>query len=165
MTEDSPKAEVKPSGALRLRALDEDDLQVIAACLQDALIPLREMAYMAEDELFLASFDRFQWERLTGQEAASDLTVCQSILKIDHVEAVQYRGLDGDLGGVKFELLTIKVETFGETGLHLTLVFAGGAALRLQVRQLAVALEDFGEPRSANVVPKHELPTRQEEGR
>src|SRR5690606_18179883 len=33
---------------LRLRAVDAEDLRVIAACLQDALIPLHEMVYLPE---------------------------------------------------------------------------------------------------------------------
>ncbi len=142
---------------LRLRALDQDDLQVIAACLQDALVPLREMAFMAEERRFMASFDRFQWERLTDPAGAADLTVCQSILRIDHVEGVQYRGLDAELGGVRFELLTITIEPREETGFQLTFVFAGDVALRLQVSALAIALQDFGEPRPAGVAPRHDL--------
>ena len=155
----------KGEGGLRLRAGDDEDLQVIAACLQDALIPLREMAYMADDHRFMASFDRFQWERLGEQGASSDLTICQSILRIDHVEGVQYRGIDSDFSGVKFELLTIKAEPLGEIGAQLTLLFAGDAALRLRVREIAVSLEDFGEPRPAGVTPQHELPIDAEEGR
>jgi len=165
MTDEDPKANVKREDALRLRALDEDDLNVIAACLRDALIPIREMAFMAEDRLFMASFDRFRWERLSAKNEASDLTVCQSILKIEHVEAVQYRGLDSGLIGTKLALLTIMAEKLGETGMQLTLVFSGDMALRLQVAQIALALEDFGEPRPATVMPQHELLPEKEEGR
>ena len=65
----------KPSAdnALRLRAMDEDDLQVIAACLQDALVPLREMAFMGEERRFMAAFNRFQWERLADPDDVADL--------------------------------------------------------------------------------------------
>ena len=49
---------------LRLRAVDAVDLSVIAACLQDALIPLAEMAYLADERRFMAAFTRFQRERL-----------------------------------------------------------------------------------------------------
>ena len=151
--------DVKPgtAGALRLRALDQDDLQVVAACLQDALVPLREMAFMAEDQRFLAAFNRFQWERLGDPGDVADLTLCQSVLRIDHVQSVQYRGLDEELDGVKFELLTIMTEPADGEGFHITLLFAGDVALRLKVRDLAVSLEDFGDPWAADVVPRHDL--------
>lgn len=155
----SEKATGEPDGnkALRLRACDRDDLQVIAACLQDALIPLREMAFMAEERRFMAAFNRFRWERLADPTDMSDITLCQSILKIDHVETVQYRGLDGDLDGVKFELLTIMAEPSEAGRFQVTLVFAGDVALRLKVSELMVTLEDFGEPWSADVAPNHDL--------
>lgn len=144
-------------GALRLRALDQDDLQVIAACLQDALIPLREMAFMADDRRFMAAFNRFQWERLADPEDMSALTLCQSVLKVDHVDAVHYRGLDGELDGVKFELLTIMTEPAEEGGFKITLLFAGDIAIRLQVARLAATLNDFGEPWAADVAPSHDF--------
>ena len=46
-----PDVKSGTAGALRLRALDQDDLQVVAACLQDALVPLREMAFMADESI------------------------------------------------------------------------------------------------------------------
>ncbi|MEL6961874.1 MAG: DUF2948 family protein [Pseudomonadota bacterium] len=149
---------------LRLRARDKEDVQVIAACLQDALIPLREMAFMAEERRFLAAFSRFQWERLADPVDASGLTLCQSVLRIDHVDSVQYRGLDRELDGVKFELLTIIAEPADAGGFKVTLLFAGDVALRLQVDQLALALEDFGEPSLASATPKHDLSTSKKAG-
>lgn len=149
----------KASTSLRLRAMDQDDLQVIAACLQDALVPLREMAFMADERRFMAAFHRFQWERLADPDDVADLTLCQSALRIDHVDAVQYRGLDGDLDGVKFELLTIVTEPADSGGHKVTLLFAGDVALRLQVSEVRVTLQDFGDAWAAGVVPHHDLST------
>lgn len=152
-----PDTQPHAGRALRLRAVDHDDLQVIAACLQDALVPLREMAYMADERRFMAAFNRFRWERLADPGKAADLTLCQSVLCIDHVDAVQYRGLDGDLDGVKFELLTVMAEPSDAGGFKVTLMFAGDVALRLQVADLAIALQDFGDPWPAGVAPCHDL--------
>ena len=154
---EEPDRKQSKDGALRLRALDRDDLQVVAACLQDALVPLREMAFMAEDQRFLAAFNRFQWERLADPGDVADLTLCQSVLRINHVQAVQYRGLDDELDGLKFELLTIMTEPADGGGFFITLLFAGDVALRLKVRDLAVSLQDFGDSWTADVVPRHDL--------
>ena len=146
------------SERLRLKAVDEDDLQVMAACLQDALIPLREMAFMVGDRRFMAAFDRFQWEGSTTTGSAEALTICQSVLSIDHVEDVKYRGIDPDIDGVKLELLTILAEPADDGGFDLILLFAGDIAIKLRVRALSLALEDFGDPRAARHAPKHDLP-------
>lgn len=143
---------------LRLKAIDHDDLQVMAACLQDALIPLREMAFMVDDRCFMAAFDRFQWERSASLETADPLMICQSALRIDHVQEVKYRGLDPDIDGVKLELLTILAEPAGDNGLDLVLMFAGDIAIKLRVSELCLTLEDFGDPEAAKLAPKHDLP-------
>ncbi|MEM8949394.1 MAG: DUF2948 family protein [Pseudomonadota bacterium] len=147
----------KAGDRLCLRARDEDDLQVIAACLQDALVPLREMAYMADDQRFMAAFNRFQWERIDRSGDVESLTLSQSALCIDHVDAVQYRGLDGELDGVKFELLTIMAEPLDAGAHQISLLFAGDVALRLQVSDISITLQDFGEAWAAGVVPHHDL--------
>ncbi len=142
---------------LRLKAVDQDDLQIMAACLQDALIPLREMAFMARDRRFMAAFNRFQWERSTTPESDDDLMISQAALTIDHVREVKYRGLDQDLEGVKFELLTILAQPAGEHGFDIALLFAGDVAIKLRVSELCLTLADFGDPWAANVTPKHDL--------
>ena len=144
---------------LRLRAVDGDDLSVISACLQDALVPLSEMAYLAEEQRFVAAFTRFRRECLADPEGCAGVTQCQSALAFDRVEAVLHSGLDSRFGAVKLELLTLIAEP-GEDGLtDVTLLFAGDAAIRLRVREIAATLEDFGEPWPAPVPPAHDLAT------
>ena len=48
--------------ALKLRAEDAEDLAVISACLQDALVAVRDLAYAPEDRSFLFVANRFRWE-------------------------------------------------------------------------------------------------------
>lgn len=142
---------------LRLKAIDQEDLQVLAACLQDALVPLREMAYLVNDGRFMAAFNRFQWETLGTSTSDDRISLCQSALRIDHVRDVKYRGLDRDLDGVKFELLTIMATPASEGGFDISLVFAGDVAIKLTVAEIALTLEDFGEAWEASVLPRHTL--------
>jgi hypothetical protein len=156
------------SEGLRLKAVDSDDLSVIAACLQDALIPLSEMAYLAGERRFLAAFTRFRRESLAdpagGAGLTPRLTQCQSVLVFHEVEAVQHYGLDTRFGGVRLELLTLFAESAEDGACEVTLVFAGDAAIRLRLRALRATLEDFGEPWPATVPPAHELPASRAEG-
>jgi hypothetical protein len=149
---------------LRLRAVDPDDLSVMAACLQDALIPLSEMAYPAEERRFVAAFTRFRRECLADPANCEGMTQCQSALVFSEVEAVQHCGLDSRFGAVRLELLTL-IAAPGEDGLtDVTLLFAGDAAIRLRVREIAATLEDFGEPWPAPVAPAHTLAEAPAEG-
>jgi Protein of unknown function (DUF2948) len=149
---------------LRLKAVDQDDLSVIAACLQDALIPLPEMAYLAEERRFVAAFTRFRRECLADPTSCEGMTQCQSALVFNQVEAVQHCGLDRRFGAVRLELLTL-VAAPGQDGLiDVTLLFAGDVAIRLRVHELAATLEDFGESWPATVAPAHELAGAPAEG-
>jgi hypothetical protein len=143
---------------LRLRAVDADDLSVIAACLQDALIPLSEMAYLADERRFMAAFTRFQRERLPDPGRPEGLSQCQSVLVLQEIEAVRFRGLDSRFGAVRHELLTVVAEPAEGDLVYITLLFAGDAAVQLHARKIAALLEDFGEPWSATTAPTHDWP-------
>ena len=142
---------------LRLKAVDADDLAVIAACLQDALIPLHEMVYLREQGRFLAAFTRFRRECLADPSGCDGLTLCQSVLAFHRVQAVRHHGIDQRFGAVRLELLTILDQAVAEGGHRITLVFAGDAAIQLQVGAIEATLEDFGEPHAAAVAPNHVL--------
>lgn len=150
---------------LRLRAVDAEDLSVIAACLQDALVPLSEMAYLPDERRFMAAFTRFQRERLVDPNRPGGLTQSKSVLLLRDIEAVKFRGLDSRFGAVRFELLTLISEP-AEGGLvRITLLFAGDAAIQLHAKKIAATLEDFGEPWPATILPSHDGSSgRPEEG-
>jgi Protein of unknown function (DUF2948) len=155
-----PSRPATPAKPLRLRAVDADDLAVIAACLQDALIPLNEMAFLAGEHRFMAAFTRFCRECLEDPDGlgCDGLMQRQSVLTLEQVEAVRFRGLDPRLGRVRLELLTIVAEPEeGEGACRVTLLFAGDVAIQIQARRLSAKLEDFGDPWPARCAPAHEL--------
>lgn len=146
---------------LRLKAVDADDLSVMAACLQDALIPLSEMVYLPEEKRFLAAFTRFRRECLEDPEGCDGLTQCQSVLAFSGVETVQHHGVDRRLGAVRMELLTMIAEPLEEGRAAVTLIFAGDVAIQLQVGRIYATLEDIGEPWAAPATPSHEPPSEE----
>lgn len=48
---------------LKLRAYDREDFAVVSAVLQDALVPVIDMAWLAEEQRFVLVANRFRWER------------------------------------------------------------------------------------------------------
>ncbi len=140
------------SDPLRLKAKDAEDLQIVSAMLQDALVPTGDMSFDRTALRFMFAASRFRWE---DAEAASRCTppVYEWVNCVVHVEGVrdvQYTGLDLTATGKIHELLAV----FLEDG-RLKLVFAGGAALRLQLDSWTVRLEDFGAPWPTMLPPQH----------
>jgi hypothetical protein len=154
------------TGALKLRAEDAEDFAVIAACLQDALMPVGDMAYLPDEQAFVLMVNRFRWENCSeafdsppqSGEPAPDpaLGACSSyervncVVRFDGVSAVRYRGMTLTDRGRVLELLTL------ETGASdVTLVFADGAEIRIEGPGLRCRLHDMGEPWPTPWRPRH----------
>ena len=55
---------------LRLIAFDEDDLKIISAQLQDAIVRMDELAFLPKESRFVAVLKRFDWMRAGGNGAS-----------------------------------------------------------------------------------------------
>ena len=134
---------------LRLSAENLGDLTVIAAAVQDALVPAGDIAWLRDEGSFVMALNRFRWEADDGAGEAHERV--HAGLRFDHVRNVQYRDIDhGDRGNF-LELLTIACDE-GRVVMH----FAGGAAIRLEVEKLVCALGDLNEPWPTAWQPAHE---------
>ena len=58
---------------LKLRARDPEDLGIISACLQDALVPLADMVFQRTEKRFVLVANRFMWERVPEEAAETAL--------------------------------------------------------------------------------------------
>ncbi len=123
---------------LRLRAMDGEDLCVIAAVLQDARAPINEMAFDPTARQFMAGFRRLRRER-----PAEVARPCFSVLSLHNVDAVSWRGLEPERPSEDHVVLTLLAEAED----RVLLVFQGGEALRFDVERIDVRLEDF-EPQA-----------------
>ncbi|HKS87800.1 MAG TPA: DUF2948 family protein [Stellaceae bacterium] len=148
----------KSAGAgLRLRAEDADDLAVISACLQDALVSVGDLAYDRDARRFLLVANRFRWEARgarRGRRGAFERTLCA--LAFEEVEAVAYRGFQRSEEERILSLLAI--EPAGDTAAAaIDLEFAGGATIRLAAAAIRCRARDFGEPWPTAWRPDHTL--------
>jgi Protein of unknown function (DUF2948) len=141
---------------LKLRAEDSDDLAVISACLQDALVPVRDLAYDAEDRTFLLVANRFRWEdglRRTVEEGEFRRILCGIIFR--EVVKVSYTGFRRSDDGRILSLLAIRHEDGA-----VLLEFSGGASIRLEVARIFCHAQDLGEPWPTPWQPRHDLDER-----
>src|SRR5215472_17092075 len=116
---------------LRLRAEDADDLAVLSACLQDAVVAVRDLAYLSEDRRFVLVVGRFRWER---SHARLERILCA--MTFDEVAAVSYRGFRRSEEDRILSLLSIRFAP-RDAGGTIHLDFSGGAAIRLEVARIA----------------------------
>jgi hypothetical protein len=141
------------SDRLRLRAADCEDLAVIAACLQDARVPLKEMAFAPAERRFMAAFTRYRRELQADPSSCEGLTECPSALVFDEIEEVKYRGIDTDDLNRELALLTIATEPGRQHLIHIDLVFEGDAQIQLRTNRILCRLDDFGDTVPCRISP------------
>ena len=138
---------------LRLKATDCEDLAIIAACLQDARIPLREMAYVPGERRFMAAFTRYRREKQKDPSSCVGLTECPSVLVFEGIDEVKHRGLRPDDLDRELTLLTIATEPGRDRLIHVDLIFEGDAQIQLRTDRIACRLDDFGEAVPCRITP------------
>jgi len=149
---------------LRLRAEDGEDLAVISACLQDALVAVHDLAYDPGARVFVLVANRFRWEgcRPGGGTLAAgpfERTLCG--VTFDNITGAAYRGFYRGEKDRILSLLAIRLAADGgnaSPGLTIDLDFAGHAQIRLTASALRVRARDFGDPWPTSWQPGHELP-------
>jgi hypothetical protein len=137
------------AGKLKLSALDADDLGVISAAVQDALVAVRDCAYFKDEKRFVLLLNRFQWEADPAVDAAHSRT--HSALVFNEVTAVRHHQIPLDEPDRMLELLAVTLENDGSVALR----FASGRAIRLEIGRLACHLGDVGEPWPTPWKPAH----------
>ena len=141
------------SDKLKLTALDADDLGVISAACQDALVAVRDCAYFKDEKRFVLLLNRFRWEADPTVEAAYSRT--HSALVFNEVTAVRHHEIPLDEPDRMLELLVLVLDYRGDGERSVTLRFAAGRAIRLEIARLACHLGDVGEPWATPWKPAH----------
>jgi hypothetical protein len=156
MLKGGPPEPVRSGIGLRLRAEDAEDLAVISACLQDALVAVRDLAYDRDARTFMLVANRFRWEGsgLAAQGRLFERTLCGVVFEA--IDEVAYRGFRRSEEDRILALLAIR-PIFGASGGTIDLEFAAGAAIRLTAAAIRCRARDFGEPWPTVWQPGHPL--------
>jgi Protein of unknown function (DUF2948) len=141
---------------LKLCAFDEEDLAVLSAHTQDAVLKVGDMVYLPQEGRFAVAMNRFIWEKAAdGKRKAFERR--RSVLSFDRVSAVRSSRIDRDRPDAVLELLAVSFETADTPAGKVTLVFAGGGAVQLDVEVIEARLADLGAAWATSAKPEHDL--------
>lgn len=143
--------------ALKLLALDEEDLAVISANLQDAILRVQEMTYLPQQQRFAAVLNRFDWldaEQGAGRRGRYQRR--QAALRFDRVLDAKIQNINNRRQDGIYELLTIQFQPTDPPGGEIMLIFAGDAAIRLTVECIEAELRDLSAAWLARSKPRHD---------
>lgn len=155
---------------LKLIALDPEDLAVISANVQDAILKAGDIVFEARAKRFVAAINRFDWEQAhatqvsgqpagkssgKGRAAAGLHERRRSVLRFEKVRKVQSQNLKQGEADRVLSLLALTFEPTVPPAGFLTLVFADNAAIRLEVDYIEAELRDLGPTWKTRRRPDH----------
>jgi hypothetical protein len=140
--------------ALKLLALDTEDLDVVSAHVQDAVFKVSGIAFSGRSGQFSIELNRFVWEK--AEERSKVYERRRAVLLFKRVRAVRSIGFDRRDGDQVLSLLALRFEQAGEGPegtLELTL--SADATIELDVECIEAQLADTGGAWETGFKPRH----------
>ncbi len=139
---------------LKIAALDQGDLAVISAHLQDAVLRVGDLRWMkSAGKLALVAnrFDHFGDKAGSGERRQCGI----QISRVRHVAARNIT-MNDKTAIVSLLAMTFQPGKEAPEGV-IEMLFAGGGAVRVEVECIEVAMADLSQPWRARARPDHEL--------
>lgn len=149
--------------ALKMMAMDQEDLTVISAHCQDAVFKSEDITWLAAEKRFLLSINRFVWEKaqkrgVLGFLGKKTYERHRAVLHFEQVTSVQTLGLSAKDQNTVYSLLSLEFfpSDDGVSG-QIELMLADDHSIRLNVDCIEARLSDFDAAWETKSRPKHPL--------
>ncbi len=139
---------------LKLVALDPQDLSIVSAHVQDAVMKVGDLEFLPRNKRFVMSMNRFAWEAVSGRLRKKGERR-QSVLHFDRVLGVKIAGIDRNKPAEVLSLLAVRFDPADAPAGTVELNFSGGATIRLDVECVEARLADLGGAWEASSLPTH----------
>ena len=139
---------------LKLLATSEDDLKVIAAHLQDAIVSVQDIANLKKNRIFLIQLNRFMWEDVEKGIFRKNKRI-RTILKFDNIVSVSSKNINIKEDKHFLDFLTIECTSMPDKSYEIKLIFSGDAIIKIKTEVIDVTLDDQGSPWESKTEPKH----------
>ncbi len=131
---------------LKLRAEDDNDLEILSKCLFEAICFDAEMTFIKEKNIFLLSVERFTWESYEGKDEELLQVLC--IIQIHFIDSFIVENILNKQSKGLHSLISIAYDKN-----ILMFTFDNKASIRFNLKRLKLYIEDVGKPIKPAVVP------------
>ena len=139
---------------LKLLATSDEDLRVIAAHLQDAIVSVQDFANLKKNRIFLIQLNRFMWEDVEKGVFRKNKRI-RTVLKFDNVIDVLSKNINIENNKHFLDFLTIESNVLPDKNYEIKLIFSGDSVIKVTVEVIDVTLDDQGTPWESKTAPKH----------
>ena len=141
---------------LKLLATSDEDLKVISAHLQDAIVLPNEIANLKKNRIFLIQLNRFMWEDVEKGVFRKNKRI-RTVLKFDNVVSVTSKNINIKKDKKFLDFLTIESNLLPDKSYEIKLIFSGDAVIKIKTEVIDVTLDDQGSPWESKTQPKHDF--------
>ena len=139
---------------LKLVALDDEDLAIISAHMQDSVFKVGDIDWSPRDAQFALAVNRFVWEGAERKRRGFERRRAALVFK--RVLAVRSLGIDRGKRDEVLSLLALRFEPKGEgPDGTVELSLSGTASIALDVECIEVQMADIGGAWEASSKPRH----------
>ena len=139
---------------LKLVALDDEDLAVVSAHMQDSVFKVGDIDWSPRDAQFALAVNRFVWEGAERKRRGFERRRAAVVFK--RVLAVRSLGIDRGKRDEVLSLLALRFEPKGEgPDGTVELSLSGTASIALDVECIEVQMADIGGAWEASSKPRH----------
>ena len=141
---------------LKLIANSEEDLKIISAHLQDAIVSPRDIANLKKNRIFLMQLNRFMWEDIEKGVFRKNKRI-RTFLKFDNVLKVSSKNVKQKNTSRFLDFLTIESNLLDDKSYEINLIFSGDSIIKVNSEVIDVTLDDQGLPWESKTTPKHKF--------
>tara|TARA_B100000963_G_scaffold358138_1_gene382025 strand:+ start:2841 stop:3284 length:444 start_codon:yes stop_codon:yes gene_type:complete len=141
---------------LKLIARTIEDLRIVSAHLQDAIVSISDIANLKKNKILLIQLNRFMWEDVEKGLFRKNKRI-RTILKIENVIKVNSRNIIQSKKDKFLDFLAIETNQMPDNNYEMKIVFAGDSIIKVISEVIEVTLDDQGEAWETKNMPKHKV--------
>ena len=141
---------------LKLIARTVDDLRVVSAHLQDAIVSISDIANLENNKILLIQLNRFMWEDVEKGLFRKNKRI-RTVLKIENVIKVHSKNIIQSKKDKFLDFLTIETNQMPDNNYEMKIVFAGDSIIKIISEVIEVTLDDQGKAWDTKNMPKHKV--------
>ena len=140
---------------LKLIARTEEDLKVVSAHLQDAIVNVTDIANLKKNKIFLIQLNRFMWEDVEKGVFRKNKRI-RTVLKFENVLKATSKNVNQKKNDRFLDFLAIEMFKMPDKNFEMNLIFSGDVVIKLVVEAIEVTLDDQGSPWESKNKPRHD---------
>jgi hypothetical protein len=139
---------------LKLLATSDEDIRIVAAHLQDAIVLTKDIVSLKKNRIFLIQLNRFMWEDIEKGVFRKNKRI-RTVLKFDNVISVSSKNIDIKKDKNFLDFLTIESNVLPDKSYEIKLIFSGDMVVKIKAELIDVTLDDQGSSWESKIQPKH----------